>query len=93
MVLLADFFPRLKVKEAVARGLWEGLDEGYLAYRIAHTQYLADRLVEELSVLVERAQSLLKSADKMLGAIKTFLFPIFILHPLTFILYPSFIIT
>jgi tyrosine phenol-lyase len=33
--------------EAVARGLWEGLDEGYLAYRIAHTQYLADRLVEE----------------------------------------------
>jgi len=33
--------------EAVARGLWEGLDEGYLAYRIAHTGYLADRLVEE----------------------------------------------
>ncbi len=33
--------------EAIARGLWEGLDEQYLAYRIAHTQYLADRLVEE----------------------------------------------
>jgi len=33
--------------EAVARGLWEGLDEQYLAYRIAHTRYLADRLVEE----------------------------------------------
>ena len=33
--------------EAIARGLWEGLDERYLAYRIAHTQYLADRLVEE----------------------------------------------
>ncbi len=33
--------------EAVARGLWEGLDERYLAYRIAHTRYLADRLVEE----------------------------------------------
>jgi len=33
--------------EAVARGLWEGLDEQYLAYRIAHTKYLADRLVEE----------------------------------------------
>ena len=32
--------------EAVARGLWEGLDEQYLAYRIAHTKYLADRLVE-----------------------------------------------
>jgi tryptophanase len=33
--------------EAVARGLFEGLDEQYLAYRIAHTKYLADRLVEE----------------------------------------------
>ncbi len=33
--------------EAIARGLWEGLDEQYLAYRIAHTKYLADRLVEE----------------------------------------------
>ncbi len=33
--------------EAMARGLWEGLDEEYLAYRIGHTKYLADRLVEE----------------------------------------------
>jgi tryptophanase len=33
--------------EAVARGLWEGLDEQYLSYRIAHTQYLANRLVEQ----------------------------------------------
>ena len=33
--------------EVIARGLWEGLDEAYLAYRIAHTQYLGDRLVEE----------------------------------------------
>jgi tryptophanase len=33
--------------EAVARGLWEGLDERYLAYRIGHTKYLADRLLEE----------------------------------------------
>jgi tryptophanase len=33
--------------EAVARGLWEGLDEQYLSYRLAHTQYLANRLVEE----------------------------------------------
>jgi tryptophanase len=32
--------------EALARGLWEGIDERYLAYRIAHTKYLADRLVE-----------------------------------------------
>jgi len=33
--------------EAVARGLWEGLDEGYLSYRIGHTGYLAERLMEE----------------------------------------------
>jgi tryptophanase len=33
--------------EALARGLWEGLDERYLAYRIRHTKYLADRLLEE----------------------------------------------
>ena len=31
----------------MARGLWEGLDEQYLSYRLAHTRYLADRLVEE----------------------------------------------
>ena len=30
--------------EAMARGLWEGLDEAYLEYRIGHTRYLADRL-------------------------------------------------
>jgi tryptophanase len=33
--------------EAVARGLWEGIDEQYLAYRLGHTRYLADRLLEE----------------------------------------------
>jgi tryptophanase len=33
--------------EAIARGLWEGLDEDYLSYRIGHTKYLADRLLEE----------------------------------------------
>ena len=39
--------------EAVARGLWEGIDEQYLAYRIAHTRYLADRLVEERVPILE----------------------------------------
>jgi len=39
--------------EAIARGLWEGLDEQYLAYRIAHTRYLADRLVEESIPILE----------------------------------------
>lgn len=32
--------------EAMAVGLYEGLDESYLRYRIAHTKYLADRLLE-----------------------------------------------
>lgn len=39
--------------EAIARGLWEGLDEMYLAYRLAHTRYLADRLVEAGVPIVE----------------------------------------
>jgi tryptophanase len=32
--------------DAMAVGLWEGLDEAYLAFRVAQTAYLADRLVE-----------------------------------------------
>jgi tryptophanase len=39
--------------EAMARGLWEGLDEDYLEYRLAHTQYLADRLSEAGIHIVE----------------------------------------
>ncbi len=39
--------------EGMARGLWEGLDEDYLEYRLAHTQYLADRLVEAGIHIVE----------------------------------------
>jgi tryptophanase len=39
--------------EAITRGLWEGLDENYLAYRLAHTKYLADRLVEAGIPIVE----------------------------------------
>ncbi|MFN2244448.1 MAG: tryptophanase [Anaerolineae bacterium] len=39
--------------EAIARGLWEGLDEQYLAYRLAHTRYLADRLCEAGIPIVE----------------------------------------
>ena len=32
--------------EAMAVGLWEGLDESYLAYRLGQTAYLAERLLE-----------------------------------------------
>jgi tryptophanase len=32
--------------EGLARGLREGISESYLAYRIAHTGYLGDRLIE-----------------------------------------------
>jgi tryptophanase len=33
--------------EAIAVGLWEGLDEAYLAYRVGQTAYLAGRLQQE----------------------------------------------
>jgi tryptophanase len=41
--------------EAIARGLWEGIDENYLAYRLAHTRYLAERLLEAGIPIVEPA--------------------------------------
>jgi tryptophanase len=39
--------------EAMARGLWEGLDQDYLAYRTGQTRYLAERLLEEGIPVVE----------------------------------------
>lgn len=41
--------------EAMAVGLWEGLDENYLAYRVGQTAYLADRLKENGIPVVEPA--------------------------------------
>jgi len=39
--------------DAIATGLWEGLDESYLAYRLAQTAYLAERLKEVGIPIVE----------------------------------------
>jgi tryptophanase len=39
--------------EAIAVGLWEGLDEAYLAYRLGQTAYLAERLLEEQVPIVQ----------------------------------------
>ncbi len=39
--------------EALAVGLWEGLDESYLAYRLGQTAYLANRLLEANIPIIE----------------------------------------
>ena len=39
--------------DAMAVGLWEGLDEEYLAYRVGQTAYLAERLLEVGAPIVE----------------------------------------
>lgn len=39
--------------DAISVGLWEGLDESYLAYRLGQTAYLADRLIEAGIPIIE----------------------------------------
>ncbi len=39
--------------EAISVGLWEGLDESYLAYRLGQTSYLAERLIDYQIPIIE----------------------------------------
>ncbi len=39
--------------DAISTGLWEGLDEDYLAYRLGQTAYLAERLLENGIPIIE----------------------------------------
>lgn len=39
--------------DALAAGLWEGLDEDYLSYRLGQTAYLAERLLEANIPIIE----------------------------------------
>jgi len=39
--------------DAMATGLWEGLDENYLAYRLGQTAYLANRLLDAGVPIIE----------------------------------------
>ncbi len=41
--------------DAISTGLWEGLDESYLAYRLGQTAYLAQRLLDSGIPIVEPA--------------------------------------
>lgn len=41
--------------DAMAAGLWEGLDEDYLSYRLGQTAYLAGRLLENDIPIIEPA--------------------------------------
>lgn len=63
--------------DAMAVGLWEGLDENYLAYRLGQTAYLANRLIETGIPIVEPAggHAIYLDAGRMLAHIPHAEFP------------------
>ena len=63
--------------DAMAVGLWEGLDENYLAYRLGQTAYLANRLIETGIPIVEPAggHAIYLDAGRMLPHIPHAEFP------------------
>lgn len=63
--------------DAMAVGLWEGLDENYLAYRLGQTAYLANRLIENGIPIIEPAggHAIYLDAGRMLPHIPHAEFP------------------
>lgn len=63
--------------EAMSVGLWEGLDESYLAYRLGQTAYLANRLLEAGIPIIEPpgGHAIYLDAGRMLPLIPHSQFP------------------
>jgi tryptophanase len=63
--------------DAIAVGLWEGLDEEYLAYRLSQTSYLAKSLLECGIPIIEPpgGHAVYLNAGKFLSHIPTGEFP------------------
>jgi tryptophanase len=63
--------------EAMATGLWEGLDESYLAYRLGQTAYLAQRLLDLNVPIIEPpgGHAVYLDAGRLLAQIPQSAFP------------------